>query len=235
MSRRPAAPASPARRRSLLGLPAFGLAACSVLDNPAPRFDFYVIEDLRAGTGPGPADATAALPRIDRTLLITTGPTPALYDSDRIVYTRDGAGRAYYQFSNWAERPLRRIVVLAEQRLADAGRFRTVAQTLSGVRGDLLLSLRLDELLHDDTVSPGTMRVGIAADLLDWRTRAMLGRRTFVRQAPVSTRDAPGAARAASVAVSDALDALSAWVAAVAAASVPDPASTRAPGSRAPD
>jgi ABC-type uncharacterized transport system auxiliary subunit len=190
-----------------------GLAGCGALTSTAPRFDFYVIEDLRpappaVASTPTP---TSVPPRVDRTLLLTNGPAQALFDSDRIVFTRDGAGRAYYQYSNWSERPGRRIVSLAEARLAQEGGFRAVAQTLAGVRGDHVLSLRLDELTHDDSVSPGVLRLTLTAELLDWRTRTIAARRTFSRTANVGSRDAKGAARAASVAVTELLDELATW------------------------
>ncbi|MFM1987546.1 MAG: hypothetical protein RJA99_503 [Pseudomonadota bacterium] len=198
---------------ALVGVP---LAGCTGLGlgNDAPRFDFYVIEDLRA---PAPASAGAGAPRVDRTLLLTTGPTPALYDSDRIVYTRDGAGRAYYQYSNWSERPARRIITLAEARLAAGGGFRAVAQTLAGVRGDQVLALRLEELVHDDSVMPGLLRLSVTAELLDWRARTLVARRGFARTATVDGSDARGAARAASAAVTALLDELVAWTEASAA------------------
>ncbi|MCA3178306.1 MAG: membrane integrity-associated transporter subunit PqiC, partial [Burkholderiales bacterium] len=134
-------------RRRALGLAALcaaALAGCGTLSNEAPRFEFFVIEDLRPI-----AEPPTAPPRTARSLLLTTGATQALYDSDRIVFTRDGAGRAYYQYSNWSERPARRVLALAEARLARGGGFRSVAQTLAGVRGDVVLTLRLDELIHD--------------------------------------------------------------------------------------
>lgn len=225
----------PTRRCTLGAAAALGaaaLAGCTGLGlgNDAPRFDFYVIEDLRA---PSAAPAVSAAPRVDRTLLLTTGPTPALYDSDRIVYTRDGAGRAYYQYSNWSERPARRILALAEARLAAGGGFRAVAQTLAGVRGDQVLSLRLDELVHDDSATPGVLRLSVTAELLDWRTRTLVARRGFARTAPVEGRDARSAARAASEAVSALLDELAAWTEASAArapaATPAGTAATRAP------
>jgi hypothetical protein len=107
---------------------------------------------------------------------MTTGATQALYDSDRIVFTRDGDGRAYYQYSNWSERPARRILTLTETRLARGGSFKAVAQTLAGVRGDLVMSLRLDELIHDVSRPPGTVRTTLTAELVDWRTRALAAR-----------------------------------------------------------
>ena len=210
-------------RRALLrigaawaALPLAGLAGCGTLTSTAPRFDFYVIEDLMPV--PQAVASTSARPGVNRTLLLTTGPAQALFDSDRIVFTRDGAAHAYYQYSNWSERPGRRIVSLAEARLAQGGGFRSVAQTVAGVRGDQVLSLRLDELIHDDSVSPGMLRLAVTAELLDWRTRTIAARRTFTRSTRVGSQDAKGAARAASVAVTELLDELMTWTEASAAA-----------------
>ncbi|MFN7645356.1 MAG: ABC-type transport auxiliary lipoprotein family protein [Burkholderiales bacterium] len=193
---------------ALAALPLAGVAGCGALTSTAPRFDFYVIEDLRPAP---PAVSASTPPRVDRTLLLTYGATQALFDSDRIVFTRDGASRAYYQYSNWSERPGRRIVSLAEARLAQGGGFRAVAQTVAGARGDQVLSLRLEELMHDDSVSPGVLRLGLTAELLDWHTRTIAARRTFSRTASVGSRDAKGAARAANVAVTELLDELATW------------------------
>jgi cholesterol transport system auxiliary component len=204
-----------ARRRGLGAAAALMLgptAGCTGigLGNDAPRFEFYMIEDLRAGSASSAANT--AEPRLDRTLLVMTGSAPALYDSDRIVFTRDGVGRAYYQHSNWSERPTRRLTNLAEARLASGGGFRAVAQTLAGVRGDQVLSVRLVELVHDDSASPGLVRLSATAELLDWRTRTLAGRRTIATEAAVGARNARGVARAASVAVTEWLDALTPWV-----------------------
>jgi len=218
------APSGRARRAGVAAAAAFALAAlgaCGTLTSDAPRFDFYVIEDLRPAAS---APAPTAPPRVDRTLLLTTGAAQALFDSDRIVFTRDGIGRAYYQYSNWSERPARRIVSLAEARLAQGGGFRAVAQTVAGVRGEQVLSLRLEELVHDDSMSPGVLRLTVIAELLDWRTRTMAARRTFTRVATVGSRDAKGAARAASVAVTELLDEIATWTEASVAAIPAGPA-----------
>jgi ABC-type uncharacterized transport system auxiliary subunit len=198
------------------GALAGGLAGCGSLTNTAPAFEFFVIEDLSAATEP-PASA----PRIDRTILLTLGQTQALYDSDRMVFTRDGASRAYYQYANWGERPSRRLLSLTEQRLARRARFRTVARTTSGVRGDLLLSLRLEELVHDESTRPPVLRESVSVELVDWRTRELLGRQTFAQTATVATPDARGAARAANIATTALLDALTDWVETTAAKAAP--------------
>lgn len=202
-------------RRTLLGAgaawSAIGLggvlAGCGSLTNTAPPFEFFVIEDLR-----GHAETAPASPRIDRTVLLTLGPTQALYDSDRMVFSRDGASRAYYQYSNWGERPSRRLLALTEQRLARRGRFRAVARSTSGVRGDLLLSLRLEELVHDESTRPPVLRESVSVELVDWRSRQLLGRRTFAEVATVGSPDARGAAHAANLATTALLDAITEWV-----------------------
>ena len=209
------------RRRWLRALPAAALgppvllAGCDTLSNSAPRFDFFVIEDLR------PARAPLAAARLDLALLLSTGPTPALYDSDRMVFTTDGPSRSYYQYSNWSERPARRILTLAEARLAARGGFRAVAQTLSGVRGDLVLTLRLDELTHDASSVPGRVRVAVGAEMVEWRARRLMARESFAHAADARSADARGAAQAASVAVTAVLDALAPWVEATAGAAPP--------------
>jgi len=108
--------------------------------------------------------------------------------------------------------------VLAEQRLARAGVFRTVALSTSGVRGDLLLTLRLDELYLDDAAKTVQARLSFTADLVDWRQRSLLARRSFSRSQAVPTRDAGGLALAASQATTALLDELVVWATTSAAA-----------------
>jgi cholesterol transport system auxiliary component len=208
------------RRRLLCALPVAGAATVSGCTtwtlNDAPRFEFFVIEDRHA---PSSAAASSARPpRVDRTLLVTTGESQALYESDRIVFTPDGISRSYYQYANWSERPGRRILSLAEARLAGGGGFRSVARTTGAVRGDLILTLRLDELAHHVAAPPGELRLALNAELVEWRSRSMLARRRFVQSVPVTSVGAPGAAQATSVAVTVVLDALAQWVEASAVA-----------------
>lgn len=202
------------RRRLLFGMPALGaatLAGCSAWSiNDAPRFEFFVIEDRHAPAAAAPTPSR--LPRLDRTLLVTTGESQALYESDRIVFTQDGVSRAYYQYSNWSERPGRRILALAEARLGASGGFRSVARTTGGVRGDLVLTLRLDELAHHVAEPPGVLRLALSAELVEWRSRTLLARRRFEQSVPVTRIGAAGASQAAGVAVTAVLDSLTEWV-----------------------
>lgn len=206
-------PAMPSRRRLLLGLgaaaPSALLAGCGL--GNAPRMDFHLLRDadLQSSAQAGPV--------IDKVLLVSSVAMPGLYDSDRMVFSVDGRSRSYFQFGNWSERPAQSLLVLAETRLVRAKRFREVASSTSGVRGDLLLSLRLDELYFDASGEPGQVKLIVTAELIDWRSRQLLGRRRFDQATAVSRRDAGGVADAASQAVGVVLGEMVAWVAASAA------------------
>ena len=206
------------RRRSLLRLPvcaaaaplATVLAGCAL--NSAPRQEFHLLRDADAPTTAAPAAA-----RIDKVLLVSSGAMPGLYDSDRMVYSVDGRSRSYFQFGYWSERPAQSLLMLTQARLARAQGFREVASSTSGVRGDLLLTLRLDELYLDAVADPGQVKLVLVAELIDWRQRTLIARRSFVHIAAVPQRDASGVAAAASQAVGAVLTELVAWTAASAA------------------
>ena len=194
-------------RMAALLMTAVLVGCANPLQNTSPRQSYYVIEDLRREqTAP-----SAAVSRIDAVLMVSTGTAPALFDSERMVFTRDGSGRSYYNHASWSGRPSRRITELAEARLSAAGDYKAVVQSIAGVQGDLLLTLRIDELTHDDSVQPGQMRIAVVAELVDWRHRRFIQRRRFEHSAPVASADAQGASQAANVAITSLLDALVAW------------------------
>lgn len=189
----------------LLGVPAAGLVGCSL--GGAPRRDFHVLRDAQApGTAlPGP--------RSDLVLLVASPSAPGLYDSDRMVFSADGRSRSTFQLGFWSERPSQALQALALSRLATASRWREVAASTSGVRGELLLSLRLDELYMDASADPALARLAVSAELIDWRSRQLLARRAFVQSAPLVSHDDDGLAEAAGRAMGVLLGELVAWAA----------------------
>jgi len=211
------------------------LGGCAL--NSSPRQEFYALDDLkpaaplarpgasdeRPADSPKPAAAAAAgpAPRIDRVLLLTAGASQSMFDSDRMVFSADGVSRAYFQYANWTERPVRRLLVLAERRLARSGAFRAVAPSTSGVRGDLLLTLRLDELFYDGSFTPSRTTISVHGELIDWRSRTFIARHTFTESVQSFSNDARGAAQAAGKAVTVVLDDLAIWVESAAARTLP--------------
>ncbi|HOM14065.1 MAG TPA: ABC-type transport auxiliary lipoprotein family protein [Rubrivivax sp.] len=200
------------RRRALgcallIAAPA-GLAGCTL--SRGPRQEFHVLRDGGAAAAP-----VAAAP-IDKVLLVSAQAPPGLYGGDRMVFTDDGRSRSYFQFGFWSERPALTLQALAEARLAGSQRFAAVAASTAGVRGDLLLSLRLDELYLDVSADPGQVRLAVGAELVDWRQRTLLARHRLHQAAAVPKGDAADLAAAASRAMGALLDDLVPWVASAA-------------------
>jgi cholesterol transport system auxiliary component len=203
------------RRRALLpwlgALPLGAvLAGCGF--SGGQRTDFHLLRDPGAGVG-----AAAPAARSVKVLMLAAGATPTLYDTDRMVFSADGRSRSYFQFGYWSERPAQSILMLAQARLAEAQHFREVVLSSSGVRGELLLTLRLDELYLDATLDPGQVHLVLNAELLDWRNRKLLARRAFRQSAAATTNTHTGVAQAASQALGVLLGDLVDWAAASAA------------------
>ena len=146
------------------------------------------------------------------TLLIGPVESTAFCDGNMLAFSADGKSRAYYQFASWTDRPAKRLGVLAEKRLAGGTTFASVAQSTAGIRGDLMLNLTLEECVHDASSLPGEAQLTFTAELIDWRSRTLIARRTFAGHAAVSQANAIAAVNGMSQALTEQLDALSAWI-----------------------
>ena len=171
-----------------------------------PAVVYYVLNDPVPATDPAPLRADAL------TLLVLDTTTGSFYDTDQFVFSRSAGTRGQYQFARWTERPGKRFADLMRTRLDRQGAW-NVSAAGGYVRGDMLLDTELVEFYHDAASEPGQMRLVLRAELVDLKQRALLGRRVFEQQVPLTTYDAAGAAQAANLAVSRALDELSAWLA----------------------
>lgn len=171
-----------------------------------PAVVYYVLNDPVSATDPAPLRADA------QTLLVLDTTTGSFYDTDQLVFSRSAGTRGQYQFARWTERPGKRFADLMRTRLDHQGAW-NVSAAGGYVRGDMLLDTELVEFYHDAASEPGQMRLALRAELVDLKQRALLGRRVFEQQVPLTTYDAAGAAQAANLAVSRALDELSAWLA----------------------
>jgi cholesterol transport system auxiliary component len=176
-------------RASLLAA-VFLLAACSVPGlQPPSEPDRYFILEAPSGAR---AETAVALP-----------PTSAasFYDTQEMVYSREPATRAYYQFNHWTERPQRAIHVQL------AGRF----EAAPGAR-KLVLRTHLDEIYHDAAQSPGTARIRLSAQLIDPSKPDPVARQVFTASAPAASYDARGAVRGFDQALGTLLDDVVRWV-----------------------
>ena len=185
--------------RALLGLLLLLLLAGCVSTPNLPPMQYFVL-----GNGQEQASARPASLR-SGVLLVQPTSVNAFYDTQRLVFSRAEGQRAYYQFAAWTERPGRAFSELLIRRLG-------AASTTSGVKGDLVLHTRLEELYHDAAVNPGTVKIAVSAELVDAAGRIVGERRRFSRSVPAGSANAAAAVEAANRAVSEVLDEIAAWI-----------------------
>jgi cholesterol transport system auxiliary component len=188
------------------------IAGCMSLPIPdVPPREYYVLEDLaKAGGGKPGAQG-------DRVLLVNPASTIPFYDTQSLVFSRAPGQRAYYQFAGWTERPGRALSELLSGRLEVNGGLRAVAATTAGIRGDVVLHIRLEEFYHDVTGKPGSVRIEATAVLVDSAQRTLMARRRFVQSAPATGENAQSAVAAFNRAATALLDEMTAWVESVVA------------------
>ena len=191
------------RRLALALLGAAVLAGCFTPgQREAPR---YHVLEARGG---------APKAKAPRPLTLRVAPTSAasFYDTQAIVYSRAAGERGYYQISRWTERPSRRVHALLVERLRESGAFQTVIGVPGGLRDDLVLATHLEEMVHDATSRPGTVRIALEAVLTDPAKRTLIARRSFTRETSAASYDAAGAVAGFNQAVSALLNDVVAWV-----------------------
>lgn len=162
------------------------------------------------------SSAPARAPRtVPRSLVVAAMPSVGIGDTFSITYSRAPHERALYQYASWADRPSSRVVQLLVRRLDARGDFASVAELGSGIAGDLMLNLTVDELVHDTVSAQG--RFQLTATLVDRSTRTLVARRSFESAVAVPQANARGAVEALSRAVTNVLDELVPWLDAAAA------------------
>ena len=189
-------------------------AALGVLTGCMPSFapnvpaqQYYVLSDLAK---PVATQRPAQAP--GRALLVNPAVTSPFYDTQSLVYSRAAGQRSYYQFAGWTERPGRRFSELLVRRLEARGAFSTVASTTAGIKGDVVLNTRLEELYQDTSAGPGRVVVEVTAEIVDYADRSMVGRRRFTQSVATSGDNATAAVTAFNQALTALLDEVSAWV-----------------------
>ena len=175
------------------------LAACVGPAN-VPQVQYYVL-----GNGQETASARRTGQASAAVLLVQPTSVNAFYDTQRLVFSRAEGQRAYYQFAAWTERPGRAFSELLIRRLG-------AASTTSGIKGDLILHTRLEELYHDAGANPGSVRIAVSAELVDKSGRLIGERQHFSRSVAVGSENAAGAVEAANRAVTAVLDDIVAWI-----------------------
>ena len=185
------------------------LAGCMSFQEVPPR-EYYVLDDLAKAGASRPAASAG------RVLLVNPASASPFYDTQNLVFSRASGQRAYYQFAGWTERPGRRLSELLMRRLEARGSFKSVAATTAGIKGNFVLSIRLEEFYHDTGANPGSVRIEVSAELVDYAGRTIVAQRRFAQSAPAAGENAQAAVSAFNQATTALLDELSAWVESVA-------------------
>lgn len=190
-------------RYLLLGLLLLG--ACG-LNGPRQAPTWYVLEDL-ATPRPG------AAPVWPETLLLRETDAPGFYQGTALAYSRAAGSRGHYQYARMTEAPAPRLAQLLLRRLEQAALFQAVAPLGSGVVGGYQLNTRLLDFYHDASQAPGEVVLVLEAELIRRADAHLLARTRVETRAPAPSHDARGAAAAGNVALTQALDRLTAWLA----------------------
>jgi ABC-type uncharacterized transport system auxiliary subunit len=198
-----------------LTLAAGGCISVGIGEADAPAQVQYRLEDRT----PPPANAGTPVPR---SLVIVALPSAGVGDSFSMAYSRAPQQRSLYQHASWTDRPSVRIVQLMARRIDARGLFKSVTELGHGIRGDLVLNVMVDELVHD--TASARARVHVTAELIDRSNRMLVARRRFEAAAPVAQENSAAAADAMSRAVTTVIDDMMAWL---------EPAASRLPAAAA--
>lgn len=173
----------------------------------SPGVIYYVLDDAR------PAASRPSTSGKQTLALHGLGADP-LTDSTAMVYSRRAGQRGLYQLAAWTERPTRRLVQLAQRRLEARGAFAAVTQLGQPVAADWLLTLTIEQMVHDVSGATGRAQLVVRAELIDRRARdrGQLATARFAADPPVAERNAPAAVSAFALATAEVLDQLAAWV-----------------------
>ena len=175
--------------KRLVALLTVGLLGGCLGGQDTPATTHFVMMDAAPA-----APALASSQPVGRNLVISSVADDPFYDVENVVFSREKGGRAYYQFAAWTDRPSRRIASIAQRRLEARGRFVSVSSITAGVRADVLLNV----------------------SVVDWKSRTLMGRRSFAVALPVASADAKSAVDAMNRGVTAILDELVPWVEGVA-------------------
>src|SRR5262249_33316480 len=117
------------------------------------------------------------------------------------------------QYNEWTDRPTLRVTQLLLERLEARHSFTSVARLGSGVSGDVLVNVLVDDVVHDlSSGGAGEGRLSVGVGVVGGKESRMLGQKTFVERAPAQSADAASAAAAINRCVTTFLDNATTWI-----------------------
>lgn len=123
--------------------------------------------------------------KIDRTILVTTPETNALYNTLQLAYTTRPHQVDYYIKSQWAETPSQMFLPLITRTLAKTHHYQAVASSPSLAQYDYLLNTNILELLVDFTQRPASVRLVLRAELISMKNNRVVAVKEFSIREPL--------------------------------------------------
>jgi ABC-type uncharacterized transport system auxiliary subunit len=120
---------------------------------------------------------------------------PSFLDSRKIVTAGPSQTRGAYQYSLWTESASKSLTTIFLESIKQAKLFRTVSRLGSGAVSDLQLNTELIEFHHDTTSRPGEVVVEISTEIVNLKTREIIGARRLSARVPVRDYNAAGATK----------------------------------------
>lgn len=145
------------------------------------------------------------------TLLIEQATASRYLDSQRILYSKDGATLPAYQYALWSEPPTERITALLLRAFEARHVVEQVAAGSLFVKADYLLRPEIIQLMHRSEPEPGVAVVSLRAQLMRFSTRTVVATNVFNRQVELQSFDAPGAVHAISIATTEIIRDVVSW------------------------
>ena len=181
-------------------------------------------EALKPASAPHPkhyslADARSLAPMVrtvaaaTRTLIVNPPHAAAGFDSEHIIYVRQPGQPEYFAHNEWVDTPARMLAPLIVAAVERSGAFRAVVQMPSIAAGDMRLDTEILRLQHEFLEKPSRVRFTLRAYLVETGNRRVIASREFEAIATSASEDPHGGVVAATQAVREVLEELSAFCA----------------------
>jgi cholesterol transport system auxiliary component len=131
------------------------------------------------------------------TLMVTPTRTAPGFDSRHIVYVRIAHRLEHFAHSDWVDTPARMLAPLIVAAVEDAGGFRAVGSTASGLTGDMRLDTEVLRLQQEFGDGPSRVHFTLRATLLDGTTRQVISWHEFDQTVASESEDPYGGVLAA--------------------------------------
>ncbi len=196
----------------LLALSLISLTRCSFIF-PTPRDKTLVVLTPAIPCAPKEENVTGKTPSPQRGVLLLRSVTASgLIDSSKILFNRKPETRGSYQLTGWSESPTRQLSDLMFRTFNCRPGFRAVTKGLEPVGADLSLTTEIVDFRHDASAEPGKAVLAIRVELIDLRSRSLLGSTLFEYSTPLENSDAENARQGLSNSVGVFLAWITRWV-----------------------